>query len=563
MPLQLQWEYLTLPTGSNYIREDITGTLINQNMKETSELTIPTINLKSLKIIYSSDEPEMVKTSPGWNLLSVPVHTDDMRAKALFPAARSRAFVFDEYGYTATDELITGQAYWLKFDESNAVPLWGSVDRTTIPVRLGWNLIGPFAENVPISTIESTPANIIISDFLSYNKNYTSAEVLESGRGYWILVSEDGQLSFSADMGQSTVAAPAEKTGTTTRQLSSAENGAVTIPIVVADATGQSRTLHLGLHPQASAGINSALMEEEVPPMPPAKVFEARLVSGTSLGEGSYVDYRRGDENFVGTVDYEIQFQSTNNAKVVVSWDLPDHVTGTVTDELSPHIINKNISGAGQVSVTMVNVINRLKFSLNFTAQPSITVTSPNGGDTLRIGEQTLLTWDSQNIQTDVIVALSRDNGSSFETLATVPNTDSFLWTVTQPAASTCLLQVSTPDGSVIDRSDADFAINFPLGVQDNKLPTDFDLAQNYPNPFNPSTTIRYQLPVNVNVQLVIINSIGQVIRTLTDGMTLAGSHSVLWDGRDDNGGKVSSGLYFYRLQAGDFSQTRKMILMQ
>lgn len=94
-------------------------------------------------------------------------------------------------------------------------------------------------------------------------------------------------------------------------------------------------------------------------------------------------------------------------------------------------------------------------------------------------------------------------------------------------------------------------------------LPTEYTLLHNYPNPFNPQTFIEYQLPRAGKVRLVVFNLNGQVIRTLVDAPQQAGRFKSRWDGRDDLGNGVASGVYLYQLQAGDFSQTKKMILLR
>jgi len=94
-------------------------------------------------------------------------------------------------------------------------------------------------------------------------------------------------------------------------------------------------------------------------------------------------------------------------------------------------------------------------------------------------------------------------------------------------------------------------------------LPESYALEQNYPNPFNPETDIRFQLPAASHVVINIFNALGQEIRTLVDGQYEAGSHSVRWDGKDKNGTPVSSGVYLYQLQAGTFSQVKKMSLLR
>ena len=92
-------------------------------------------------------------------------------------------------------------------------------------------------------------------------------------------------------------------------------------------------------------------------------------------------------------------------------------------------------------------------------------------------------------------------------------------------------------------------------------LPEQYDLFQNVPNPFNPSTTISYALMEQAHTRLVIYNSAGQKIRTLTDAVQNAGTHSVVWDGMNDAGAQVSSGMYFCRIEAGGFTKTMKMLL--
>jgi parallel beta-helix repeat protein/predicted outer membrane repeat protein len=89
-------------------------------------------------------------------------------------------------------------------------------------------------------------------------------------------------------------------------------------------------------------------------------------------------------------------------------------------------------------------------------------------------------------------------------------------------------------------------------------LPTDFALSQNYPNPFNAKTTFNYQLPVSNDVKLEVYNLLGQKLATLVDERQEAGYKSVIWDASE-----VSSGLYFYKLTAGEYTETRRMMLVK
>jgi len=95
------------------------------------------------------------------------------------------------------------------------------------------------------------------------------------------------------------------------------------------------------------------------------------------------------------------------------------------------------------------------------------------------------------------------------------------------------------------------------------KSPTEFALMQNHPNPFNPATTFTFKLPETTNATLAVYNQRGRLIRTLHAGLTSAGEHRVVWDGRDEYGSRVSSGLYLYRLTAKDFVSTRKLVFIK
>jgi hypothetical protein len=103
-----------------------------------------------------------------------------------------------------------------------------------------------------------------------------------------------------------------------------------------------------------------------------------------------------------------------------------------------------------------------------------------------------------------------------------------------------------------------------PAGVEMAKTtPVGFMLYPNFPNPFNPATVIRYRLSVDAAVELKIRNMLGRDIKTLVHSIQHAGEHATAWDGRDDSGQSVASGMYFYRLQADQASLRRKMLLIR
>jgi hypothetical protein len=101
------------------------------------------------------------------------------------------------------------------------------------------------------------------------------------------------------------------------------------------------------------------------------------------------------------------------------------------------------------------------------------------------------------------------------------------------------------------------------VGIPEYGVPLEFDLAQNYPNPFNPSTTIEFTVPSATNVTLQVYNLLGQEVALLVDGKVNAGKHRLNWNGRNSEGVSVSSGVYLYRLVAGNRIETRKMLLLK
>ena len=100
-------------------------------------------------------------------------------------------------------------------------------------------------------------------------------------------------------------------------------------------------------------------------------------------------------------------------------------------------------------------------------------------------------------------------------------------------------------------------------GEEMRLLPRTFSLSQNYPNPFNASTVIEYALPRSSRVNILMYNTLGQRVRVLVDEVQTDGYYKVLWDGKDDTGHAVATGMYLYRLEADRFVKTRKLILMR
>ena len=101
------------------------------------------------------------------------------------------------------------------------------------------------------------------------------------------------------------------------------------------------------------------------------------------------------------------------------------------------------------------------------------------------------------------------------------------------------------------------------LSVDKNITPKQFILHQNYPNPFNPLTTLRYDLPEDAFVNITIYDMMGRQVKTLINDQQTAGYRSLQWNATNDAGSPISAGMYLYMIQAGEFRQTRKMVLLK
>ena len=101
------------------------------------------------------------------------------------------------------------------------------------------------------------------------------------------------------------------------------------------------------------------------------------------------------------------------------------------------------------------------------------------------------------------------------------------------------------------------------MNVPDSSIPKNFSLKQNYPNPFNPITSINYNLPIDGLVKVSIYNMMGSIVKTLVNGFHNAGFKSVQWNATNNKNQPVSAGLYLYTIQAGEFRQTKKMVLLK
>jgi len=134
-------------------------------------------------------------------------------------------------------------------------------------------------------------------------------------------------------------------------------------------------------------------------------------------------------------------------------------------------------------------------------------------------------------------------------------------YVVTELKQGSAGIEHSVRDGESIEITDAEvnlLKVRRIGGIADRALPEEFSLSQNYPNPFNPVTTIQYALPKDVNVRLEVFNMLGQRVQVLVDEHQEAGYYEVVFDGS-----QVTSGVYVYRIRAGEFVEVKRFVLIK
>lgn len=242
--------------------------------------------------------------------------------------------------------------------------------------------------------------------------------------------------------------------------------------------------------------------------------------------------------------------------------------------EVPPGTINVTATGEGYFPMTVTDVtVNADQTAADVDFVPDQCPVAENLAASEGLGDRIEVTWDAVD-HPDLVgynVFRSAWQNGVYEML----NTD--------PVSGESFTDTDVPDNNVYwyyvtamftgDYGDAEsFASNIDYGsleevtgVEDNQpsVPDQFYLSQNYPNPFNPTTTISYGLPADSDVRIMIFNVLGQRVRTLVDERQAAGYKAVVWDGHDNSGNSVSSGVYFYTIEAGSYSSSKKMLLLK
>lgn len=224
--------------------------------------------------------------------------------------------------------------------------------------------------------------------------------------------------------------------------------------------------------------------------------------------------------------------------------------------------IGQSVTGSGSNGITSFNLGYWAGY-LDYTLSEPEIISAPSAV-TVDVGDTAILTvtciGDSIDFQWYKEAAVVKDTGRFTGTLT------GSLRIMNAELSDTGFYWVVAGNRAGADTSKKIWLAVGLTGVDDDEdpsLPKMFALRNNYPNPFNPSTKIGFDLPRSCDVSIDIYNILGQRVKTLVSGHLKAGSHLVTWDGRNEAGTQASSGVYFYRIVAGEFVATRRMLLLK
>jgi hypothetical protein len=204
----------------------------------------------------------------------------------------------------------------------------------------------------------------------------------------------------------------------------------------------------------------------------------------------------------------------------------------------------------------------------NFTVSSDLNVIYPNGGEVFYVGEEQIISYGGSSGISEVKVEYSVNNGTSWTLINTAANDSSVIWNIPNKPSTQCLVRVT--DNSVsgtTDVSNDTFEINTGLKVEEEdkqqRIPKFFSQSQNRPNPFLRETFIRYAIPYDCWVTIKVYDIRGKLVKTLVDKKEKIGYKVIRWNGTDEKQNKLSAGIYFYRINAGTYSDTKKFVLLK
>jgi hypothetical protein len=498
-----------------------------------------------------------------WNTISVPSEAADMHTTNLWPNAGSPAITWNsESGGFLTndpDPVKAGVGYYVKFPTAQLVGYVGKrTDATDVHLVPDWNMIGSLSQSLPVSKI--SPSGIITSAFFTDNNGYIPVTTIEPGRGYWVKVNDVGDITLDVNSIASSPLAsvqdyPPSMPGTPPRPtLSSPADG----------STGQSILPTLSW--TSSTGALSYRMQISTDPNFYTSASDQQYLAGTST-QPPALQYATKYYWHVNASDGDLAGAwSARQSFTTVPPDPPSSLTWTAflgNDQVRhPRLSWTASAGAQDYQVFGYNCRPRN----GDTEGPTLAVVGdfasggyqPDSPAPAGCGEY----FDCEGIPELKGTVM---NGTSFDD----PTVSVWSYSLDDPcpgsfdfyfvqARRSGLSSGPSPKVVISDGLTGDWKTGKRNTNGERQIPNVTSLSANYPNPFNPKTTFQYALHRDGYVTLRIYNALGQLVSRVIDEAQSAGYKTAEFDAS-----LLPSGIYFYRLQAGNFSDVKKMALMK
>ncbi len=479
----------------------------------------------------------------GWNLIGLPLLFADAAHQTLYPSAVEGSLMgFTNGDYTTVDTLRPGEGYFLEFIQPASTPLQGyAYSDLTIDLEADWNLISAGTRNVFVGDIIDPSSIIIPGTIYGFDGAYYPTNMLEPGQAYWIRANTPGQVTLPA---QPTAVADAPQRIATSRlnldQFTSLQ---------IADARGRNQTLYLNVDlAEATAPPEISSTESRAALLPEAAASFAAEQNSSSVGERS----RSSTDSPESNARQERLESTAREQSKKVAGETSEN--STPQKETAPGNI-ENFKLPPTPPIALSGLDARFADNLNFSESDEAVIHIQ--------ASDYPLTIDVANLAglLDDAAAQSQSDGDRTDHPEALPEQAAYRYVITEYSAGqkgvahnldeTASVQINNPQVKTLRISKK--AI----------VPTSFAVSQNYPNPFNPRTEIRYSIPREGKVEIIVYNALGQKVKTLVSRIKKAGSYQTVWDGTNAAGQAVASGVYMYRVTSGKNKAARKMILLR
>jgi hypothetical protein len=336
----------------------------------------------------------------------------------------------------------------------------------------------------------------------------------------------------------------------------------VSFPLKVTDGIAVD-TLYFGIDPSGTNGLDVSLGENELPPVPPTGVFDARftgegLVPPVPIGEGLLKDYRYGTNSIDIVHKFRIKYKVGVGSTILISWwNIPTRVEGRFKDIITGTIIDKNMNTTDSLLITIPSGISILELTVNFLRTDPVELTS----FTSAVNDNNVsLNWVTSHESQNAGFGVERKSieEQSWTEIGFVPGNNNsnennyYNFNDNNLKAGKYNYRLKQID---LNGNYEYFNLTeiVEIGIPDN-----FYLSQNYPNPFNPVTTIKFNIPTDGNVKISLYDLKGSYVKNLTEGFRNSGYYEVNF-----NSEGLPSGTYYYKLETSNGSITKKMMIVK